>query len=139
VQALGAILGYAKQGFISLDDMARPLNLAAAALESVAQGPAAEFSWKTLLQGDARSLDLHRFVEVWPVLDHAALEPGGRATAAIREVATPDVSTEGYFDLRLTRGKPHWISPWGEAAAFRFLRVAISPSTPRPPESGSKS
>ena len=40
-----------------------------------------------LLQGDTRPLDLHRFVEVWPVLDHSALEPGGRATAAIREIA----------------------------------------------------
>jgi len=103
VQALGAILGYAKQGFISLDDMARPLNLAAATLESVAQGRAAEFSWKALLQGDARPLDLHRFVEVWPVLDHAALEPGGRATAAIREVASQlNLQTKFGADISLT-------------------------------------
>jgi hopanoid biosynthesis associated RND transporter like protein HpnN len=33
-------------------------------------------------------LDLHRFVEVRPVLDHAALEPGGKATAAIREIVS---------------------------------------------------
>ena len=88
VQVLAGILGYAKQGYLSLDDMARPLNLAAATLESIAQGRAADFSWKTLLQGDARPLDLHRFVGVWPVLDHDALEPGGRATAAIREIAS---------------------------------------------------
>jgi uncharacterized protein len=88
VQVVVGILGYAKQGYLSLDYMGRPLNLAAATLESIAQGRAAEFSWKTLLQGDARPLDLHRFVEVWPVLDHNALEPGGRATAAIREIAS---------------------------------------------------
>ena len=32
-----------------------------------------------------RPLDLHRFVEVRPVLDQTALEPGGKATAAIRD------------------------------------------------------
>ena len=86
VQVLTGILGYAKQGYISLNSMARPLNLAAATLESIGQGHTAEFSWKTLLQGDPRPLDLHRYVEVWPVLDNSALEPGGRATAAIREI-----------------------------------------------------
>jgi hypothetical protein len=86
VQVLDGILGYAKQGYMSLDDMARPLNLVATTLEGVAQGRVAEFSWKVLLQGDARPLALHRFVEVWPVLDHNALEPGGRATAAIGEI-----------------------------------------------------
>jgi uncharacterized protein len=87
VQVLVGILGYTKQGFLSLDDVAHPLSAAADTLDSVAQGHVAEFSWKILLQGDTRPLDLHRFVEVWPVLDHNALEPGGRATAAIRQIA----------------------------------------------------
>jgi uncharacterized protein len=88
VQALVGIVDYAKQGYVSVDDMARPLNLAAAALEGVAQGQPVEFSWRTLARGDPRPLDLHRFVEVRPVLDHAALEPGGKATAAIREIVS---------------------------------------------------
>ena len=87
VQVLSGLLGYAKQGFVSLDGMAPTLNLAADTLEGVAQNRNVEFSWKTLVQGEARPLDLHRFVEVWPVLDHNALEPGGKATAAIREIA----------------------------------------------------
>jgi len=36
VQALVGIVDYAKQGYVGFDDMARPLNLAAAALEGVA-------------------------------------------------------------------------------------------------------
>jgi uncharacterized protein len=86
VQVLQEFLGYAKQGFLSLDGMARALNLAAATLEGIAQGHPAEFSWRALVQGDTRSSDLHRYVEVWPVLDHNALEPGGKATAAITEI-----------------------------------------------------
>jgi uncharacterized protein len=88
VQALVGVLDYAKQGYVSSDDTARPLNLAAATLEGVAQGHPVEFSWRTLARGDPRPLDLHRFVEVRPVLDHAALEPGGKATAAIREIVS---------------------------------------------------
>ena len=88
VQALVGILDYAKQGYVSFDDMARPLNLAADTLEGVAQGHPVEFSWRTLVRGDPRPLDLHRFVEVWPVLDQTALEPGGKATTAIREIVS---------------------------------------------------
>jgi uncharacterized protein len=82
------LLRYSKRGYFSLDDMARPLDLAAATLDDVGKGRKADFSWQTLLRGDAQTpLDLHRFVEVWPALDHRALEPGGRATAAIRDIA----------------------------------------------------
>jgi uncharacterized protein len=102
-QVLGGILGYAKQGFLSLDSMARPLNQAAATLESVAQGHAAEFSWKTLFQGNPQPLDGHRFIEVWPVLDHNALEPGGRAAAAIREIVKQlDLRSKFGADVTLT-------------------------------------
>jgi uncharacterized protein len=83
VQVLQDFLGYARQGFLSLDNMARPLNMAAATLEGIAQGHPGEFSWKALVQGDVRPSDLHHYIEVWPVLDRNALEPGGRATAAI--------------------------------------------------------
>ena len=86
VEVLREFLGYAKQGFLSLDGMARALNSAAVTLEGIAQGHPAEFSWKALVQGDTRPSDLHRYVEVWPVLDRDALEPGGRATAAITEI-----------------------------------------------------
>lgn len=86
VQSLTEVVGYARHQNTPLDTMARPLNLAAAALEDVAQQRPTDFSWKILLQGNAQPSGLHRYVEVWPVLDHSALEPGGRATAAIRKI-----------------------------------------------------
>ncbi len=85
-KSLVEILSYAKLRKLPLDTMARPLNLAAATLEGTAQGRVAEFSWKALMQGDPRPLDLHRYIEIWPVLDQHTLEPGGRATAAIRGI-----------------------------------------------------
>ncbi|HTV29655.1 MAG TPA: MMPL family transporter [Xanthobacteraceae bacterium] len=103
IEVLVGSLGYAKQRNMPLDDMARPLNLAAATLESIEQGRPAELSWKVLLQGDPRPLGLHRFVEVWPVLDHSALEPGGRATAAIRTLVSQlDLHSKFGADVTLT-------------------------------------
>jgi hopanoid biosynthesis associated RND transporter like protein HpnN len=86
VQIVTDVLDYGKQGYLTLDDIARPLNAAAATLEGIAQNRATEFSWRALLRGETRPLDLHRFIEVWPVLDQSALEPGGKATAAIRDI-----------------------------------------------------
>jgi hopanoid biosynthesis associated RND transporter like protein HpnN len=76
----------AEHGLVPIDQMARPLNLASATLDEVAQDRPTEFSWRVLLQGAPKPLDLHRFILVWPVLDHNSLEPGGKATAAIREI-----------------------------------------------------
>jgi hypothetical protein len=102
VQALAGVLSYTKQGYMSLDDMARTLNLATATLEGVSQGRVEEFSWRALIR-DSRPLDRHRFIEVWPVLDHQALEPGGRATATIREIVSHlDLKGKYGADVSLT-------------------------------------
>jgi hopanoid biosynthesis associated RND transporter like protein HpnN len=86
LRVLGQLLLSTQQGLLSFDDLQRPLNTAAATLEDVAKGQPAEFSWRVLSQGDPKPLELHRFVQIWPVLDHDALEPGGRATSAIRDI-----------------------------------------------------
>jgi uncharacterized protein len=109
VQALVGIVDYAKQGYVSYDDVARPLNLAADTLDGVSQGHPVEFSWRRLVQGDPRPLDLHRFVEVWPVLDQAALEPGGKATTAIREIVS-QLGLQPKYGARTTLTGPVVIS-----------------------------
>ncbi len=86
VGTLVEILGYTKLRKMPLDNSARPLNLVSDTLDGVAQQRATEFSWKRLLQGEAQPLDTHRYIQVWPVLDQTALEPGGKATAAIRAI-----------------------------------------------------
>ena len=86
LRVLGQLLLSTQQDLLPFDDLQRPLNTAAATLEDVAKGQPAEFSWRVLSQGDPKPLELHRFVQIRPVLDHDALEPGGRATSAIRDI-----------------------------------------------------
>jgi uncharacterized protein len=108
-QVLTEILGFEKSRNVPLNEMARPLNLIAATLEDVAKGQAAEFSWKVLLQPDTHVAGLHHYVEVWPVLDEKAIEPGGRATAAIREIAA-QLGLEKKFGASVTLTGPIIIS-----------------------------
>src|SRR5208282_2130420 len=75
----------------------RPAVLAIAdALEFVEKGKTPAFSWRRLItQRAPKPSELRRFVDIQPVLDYDALEPGGTATAVIREAVqklglTPD-------------------------------------------------
>ena len=57
-------------------------------LSDVLAGKPATFSWQELLQGaPSPATRLHHFIEVEPVLDFEALQPGRRATDAIRRSA----------------------------------------------------
>jgi hopanoid biosynthesis associated RND transporter like protein HpnN len=70
------------------DELAQPLAQLAAAIESSNAGQAPVFSWHTLFTArppDPR--ELRRFVLVQPILDYSALQPGERASAAIRAAA----------------------------------------------------
>ena len=82
-------------GGSKLDDMLRPLSMAADTVEQVLNGRPTSFSWHVLLSGQApKPKDLRRLIETRPVLDFSALEPGRAATEAIRTAA---------FDLNLER------------------------------------
>ncbi len=89
--ALGA-LGYGTigvaNGLYPLDALARPMNLAADTIGDVLAGRPAHFSWRVLANGQPPDpSQLLRFLEVDPVLDPHALEPGHAATAAIAQTA----------------------------------------------------
>jgi hypothetical protein len=93
---------------LALDDMTRPLTMAADALEDTLAGRPASFSWQGLMRGEApQPGDLRRFIQIRPILDFGALEPGRRATDAIRKSAADlQLGTTYQARVRLTGPVP---------------------------------
>jgi hopanoid biosynthesis associated RND transporter like protein HpnN len=87
---------------LRLDDLGRPLNQAADTLDNVLAGRPASFSWRVLMQGKpAAPNDLRGFIEVHSALDFSALQPGLRASEAIRRIAA-DILPKYQASMRLT-------------------------------------
>ena len=64
-------------GKIKLDDLTRPMTMASDTVSEALAGQPASFSWRVLASGkSAEPQELRRFIEVEPVLDFSALEPG---------------------------------------------------------------
>jgi len=107
VRALSYGLEGLKLGRLSLDDFARISNMAADTLENVAASQLASFSWNALVQGNAQPAGLRRLIAVLPVLVTSELEPGRRATDAIRQTAA-DLQLASNFqtNIRLTGPVP---------------------------------
>ncbi|HXW48379.1 MAG TPA: MMPL family transporter [Xanthobacteraceae bacterium] len=95
-------------GQITLDAMTWPMTLGADTIEKVNAGKPATFSWHELVQGSAsKPDDLLRFLEIRATLDYSELEPGKRATEAIRKAAAElDIASKFQARLRLTGPVP---------------------------------
>jgi hopanoid biosynthesis associated RND transporter like protein HpnN len=77
-----------QSGGAKLNDLVRPLTLSADTLDQVLAGHPASFSWQVLLSGkQPEAKELRHFIEVRPVLNYSALEPGRDASDAIRKAA----------------------------------------------------
>jgi hopanoid biosynthesis associated RND transporter like protein HpnN len=102
--ALESALTAVDVGRLKLDAMTRPLTLASDTLDNVFAGQPATFSWVAMAEG--RSLEpreLRRFLEIDPVLDYTALEPGAKAGSEIRATAADlKLATDYQARVRLT-------------------------------------
>jgi hopanoid biosynthesis associated RND transporter like protein HpnN len=88
-------------GRITLDAMTWPMTLAADTVEEVNAGRPASFSWRELVQGSrAKHGELLRFLTIRAALDFSALEPGLKASNAIRQAAE-DLDFAGKYKARL--------------------------------------
>src|SRR6185437_374989 len=77
------------------------MTLDADTVEQVNAGKPASFSWKSLGQGKPSTPDqLLRFLTIQAALDYSALEPGLRASNAIRQAAS-DLDFAGKYQARL--------------------------------------
>jgi uncharacterized protein len=97
-----------QSGKLTLDDMVFPLTQTAKTLEHVNANKAASFSWQVLVQGQGpKPSELLRFVKIQPVLDYSALEPGLKASSAIRRAAVGlDLAGKYQARARLTGPVP---------------------------------
>jgi uncharacterized protein len=89
--ALGALshgLFGVLNGVYSLDALAPAMTMAADTVDAVLHGRPGNFSWRALAQGKAPDPnELRRFIQVEPILDFQALEPGRDATDSIMAAA----------------------------------------------------
>jgi len=85
----------------TLDALARPLSMASTTIEGVLAGRPASFSWQAMLNGqDPGPADLRRLIEVRPVLDFSALQPGQVSSNAIRRAAS-DLQLDKKYQARV--------------------------------------
>jgi uncharacterized protein len=101
VRALQFGLLGVQSGKLTLDQMVWPLTLAANTLDQVNANKPASFSWQGLVQGqEPKSSDRTRFLKIQPVLDYSELQPGIKASNAIRQ-ATADLDLAGKYQARV--------------------------------------
>ena len=95
-------------GQLKLDDMTWPMTLAADTLDHVLAHEPASFSWHTLVRGEKpKAVDLLRFLKIVAVLDYSELQPGLKASDAIRQAAADlDLASDYQARVRLTGPVP---------------------------------
>jgi uncharacterized protein len=101
IQALQFGLLGVQGGRITLDNMTWPMTLGADAIEKVNAGQPATFSWRDLVQGRASTpSERRKFLNIQGILDYSELEPGLKATDAIRKAAV-DLNFAGNYQANL--------------------------------------
>ena len=103
LRALSLGLMGVQSGQLTIDDLTRPMTMAGDTVNEVLAGRPASFSWRVLASGKpAEPSELRRFIEVEPVLDFSALQPGRAATEAIAQTAREIDLDSGRTRVRLT-------------------------------------
>ena len=92
-----------QRGAMRLDDMSPLLQGLGDALTKIVDGGKVSFSWRPLLGGSApEARDFKRYMIVKPELDFSALEPGRKASEAIRAAASYLQLAQNGVRVRLT-------------------------------------
>jgi hopanoid biosynthesis associated RND transporter like protein HpnN len=101
LRALSLGLMGVQYGQVQLDDLARPMTMAADTIAGAIDGRPVSFSWRALASGErSEPQDLRRFIEVEPVLDYSALEPGRAASDAVMKTVR-DLHLERDYQARV--------------------------------------
>ena len=101
--AMSLTLRGVRHRLVTLDSLAPQFNALAAPIEDALAERPAYFSWREFLSGErASSLETQQFIEIDPIADYQALEPGKAATDAIRQTAANLKLGDSGVTVRLT-------------------------------------
>ena len=85
-EALTTVMAGLHRGEVKIGDLAKPFDRFSETIESILTKGTATFSWRELAQGEPLPpSDLRAFLQIRPVLDFKALEPGRAAENLIRK------------------------------------------------------
>jgi hypothetical protein len=128
VQAVSLSLTGVQAGQVTLDALARPLNQASDTIDQALRGEPTRFSWYVMMGGEPASVSqLRRIVTIKPVLDFHALQPGQKATDAIRQAAAAlDLGQRFGASVRLTGPVPIADEEFGTLKDGAFLNGAVT-------------
>ena len=106
--SLQTVLLGVSSGNATLNDIDAPMRQLAPVFEDAARGKVTYLSWRSLITGAApKPEEIRRFIIVKPVLDFNALEPGEKASTAIRVGARAlDIDPVHGVTVRLTGDVP---------------------------------
>ncbi|HEY8337534.1 MAG TPA: MMPL family transporter [Tardiphaga sp.] len=90
-----------RRGQLPLDNTAKTFSSIAQTVETVLKGTPTSFSWRELVSPEPLTdADKRGFIEIKPIMDFQALEPGKAATDAIRQAAV-DLNIAGEYGARV--------------------------------------
>jgi uncharacterized protein len=128
VQGMTLALTGVQGGQVTLDGLARTLNMSSDALDKVLAGEPGWFSWYVLMGGQPATVSqLRRIVMLKPRLDFRALQPGEKATDAVRRAASDlDLMQKFGATVRLTGPVPIADDEFGTLKHGAFLNGAVT-------------
>lgn len=127
-QALSVTFIGIQRNQLTLNDMTRTLNLASDTFEETLAGRSASFSWQNLMKGKpAEPSELRRFIDIWPILDFSALEPGSKPIGAVRQAAA-DLQLQAKYGatVRLTGPVPISDEEFATLKENAFLNTSVT-------------
>ncbi len=126
MNSLKTALDGVARGQAKLSDLQRPISGFGDTLGRIADGQTSLLSWRSLITGAKSSpQETRRFIEVKPVLNFGALEPGEAATNAIRAAAASlHLTPENGVRVRLTGPVPLSDEEFGTLADRAGLMVS---------------
>jgi uncharacterized protein len=126
MNSLKTALDGVARGQAKLSDLQRPIAGFGDTLGRIADGQTSFLSWRSLITGAKSSpQETRRFIEIKPVLDFGALEPGETATNAIRAAAASlHLTPENGVRVRLTGPVPLSDEEFGTLADRAGLMVS---------------